>query len=422
MLVAAMPMLVSAGTSGPSPIPPPPNWQLSTTVTTLCRGIENSVPIKVTNPGADNMTSLQLGLVASRNIYTVGNGTVTTSTVPANGSVTIDLPIYVSLNTSNLVSAGVTVNYNYLTLYSDSEERNVSFSVETCPSPLQVKTNQVITSGEIENITLNLTDVANTTLSDISLQMSIPSTDAAILTTQPTDISSLAPGSSTTVSLRTFVFSSASQTFPLNVSAQFYESSKPVQILDTFPTLSTGTINMTASSITFSPTTLTPGSIFSVSFILTDTGTAGASAVTVTPLPPSGISVYGSNSVFVGDMSTDSQEPVTVTLEASPTASGSYVVPMVVSYINSIRQKINTTIDVPIAFSTALPSNALVGNGTHTYVSGNSATGYRVYSRSGSDLPVVIVAIIVVVAILAALYMKRRAVAERMKKWHTGRK
>ncbi len=420
MLVAAMPVLVYAATSGPSPIPPPPAWQLSTTATTLCRGVENNVPVLVTNPGVVNMTSLQLGIVASRSIYTVGNGTVNRATVPANGSSTIYLPIYVSLNTSNLVSVGITVNYNYYTLYSDSEVRNVSFSVETCPPPLLIQTNQIITSGEIENITLNLTNVANTTLSSISLQMSIPSSDAAILTRQPIDVGSLAPGASTTVSERTFVFGSAAQTFPINVSAQLYDRSSPVQILDTFPTLSTGTINMTASSITYSPTTPAAGAIFSVSMILTDTGTAGASAVTVTPLPPNGISVYGSNSVFVGDMSVDSQVPFTVTLVANASVRGTYYVPMVVSYINSIRQTINTTIEVPVAFAGA-PS-VVRANGTSGYATGNYPSGHYTAIRGGSGLLEIMAAIVIAAALVAILLVKRKTLAERMKKWRDSRK
>jgi hypothetical protein len=403
-----VPTVVFAGTSGPSPIPPPPAFQLSTPVLTLCRGVENNIPILVTNPGAQPMTSLQVGLVASRNIYAIGNGTVNQATVPANGSITSYLPIFVSLNTSNLVSAGITVNYNYYSLYSDSEIRNVSFGVETCTSPLSVQTNPVITSGEVRNITLNLKNTGNTTLSSISFQMSIPSSDAAILTNQPIHVGTLLPGQATQVNEKTFVFSSAAQTFPLNVSIQLYEGTKPVQILDTFPTLSVGTINITASSITLSPASPTAGSIFSVSMILTDTGTAGASAVTVSPLPPTGITVYGSNSVFVGDMSADSQVPVTMTLLANASvARGAHTIPVKISYLNSLRENINTTIYVPVTLSSGLTSNFTSGG-----VGVGNSTRYAVARRGGVST-VTIAVVVVILALLAAVaYVKRKTLGK----------
>ncbi len=410
LFAALAPTVVLATTSGPTPIPPPPAFQISTSTLTLCRGIQNNIKVLVTNPGATNMTSLQVGLVASRNVYAIGNGTVNEATIPANGSISVNLPIFVSLNTSNLVSAGVTVNYNYFELYSDSEIRNVSFGVETCPSQLLVQTNQIITSGQVENITLNLTNVGNTTLSAISLQMSIPSVDAAILTTQPISVGSLSAGQTKSVKEKTFVFSDAAQTFPLNVSLELYKGTNPVQILDTFPTLSIGIINMTGSSITFSPSSPTTGSIFSVSMILTDTGTTGATAVTVTPEPPGGITVYGTGSNFVGDMSVDTQVPVTMTLIANASLKkGTYTIPVVISYLNALRQTINTTINIPVTltsslsarnFSSASGAVAVSANGTRYYTGGRS--------RGGGLITIVVV--IVIVVVLVIVYLKRSSI------------
>ena len=175
------------------------------------------------------MTSLQLGLIASKNIYAIGNGTVNSANVSANGIVTMHLPIFVSLNTSSLVSVGITVNYNYLTLYSDSEVRNMSFGVQSCPSPLSVQTSPVVTSGRIEKLALNLTNVGNKTLGDISLRVSMPSQDAAILTGQPVQVGTLVPGAKLQVNESVFMYRNASQSFPLNVSVNMYNGTSPVQ-------------------------------------------------------------------------------------------------------------------------------------------------------------------------------------------------
>lgn len=391
LFAAIVPAMAFAGTSGPTPIPPAPAFQLSTPALTLCRGVVNDVPITVSNPGGQPMTSLQLGTVASRNIYVIGNGTVNQANVSANSSATMYLPIFVSLNTSSLVSVGISVNYNYLTLYSDSEVRNISFSVQTCPSQLSVQTGRVVTSGRIGNLTLGLKNVGSTVLSAISLSISLPAQSSAILSSQPVRIGTLAPGESASVNETVFFFRNASQSFPLNVSIDMYNGTRPVQILETVPLLSLGIINLTPSSITLSPTMPSAGSIFSASFILTDVGTAGASAVTVTPLPPAGITPYGANSVFVGDMQIDTQTPVTITMMSRAGMEGTYDIPMRINYLNSLRQNMSTTISVPVTFGS---SNSIYETGT----AGRPTT----YKRGSSPLPWLEFVAIVVLAYLYA--------------------
>ena len=394
LLVAIAPAVALATTSGPAPIPPAPAFQISAATLTLCRGVVNTVPIVVSNPGSQPMTSLQLGLVSSRNIYVIGNGTVNQANVPNNGMTTVDLPVFVSLNTSSLVSVGISVSYNYYTLYSDSEIRNISFGVETCPSPLSIQTNPVVTSGRIGNITLNLTNVGKTALNAILLQVSLPSQAAAILSHQPIQVGTMEPGATAQVKERVFIFRNASQTFPLNVSVYMYNGTSPVELLDTIPLLSSGVINITSSSVTVSPARPTVGSIFSVSLILTDIGTAGASAVTATPVPPSGIAAYGSSSVFVGDMEVDTQVPVTMTLRANASLkSGSYTVPVRINYLNNFRENISTTILVPVTLGAALPSNF-------------TKTG--AYGRSGGSGFPLLPAVAVVLAIALALWYANR--------------
>ncbi len=405
-----------AGTSGPSPVPPAPAFQLSTNALVLCKGVVNVIPITVSNPGSASITSLQIGLIASKSAYAIGNGTVNSANVSANSVTTVHLPIFISLNASSLISVGVTVNYNYLALYSDGEIRNMSFEVESCPSPLSVQTSSVVTSGRIEKITLDLTNVGSIALNTMSMKISLPPQDAAILTAQPIQIGALASGANAKINESVFIYRNASQSFPLNVSVNMYNGTSPVQILDTIPLLSHGIINMTPSSITLSPTSPTSGSIFSVSFILTDVGTSGASAVTVTPMPPKGITPYGASSVFVGDMSVDTQTPVTVTLLANTSmASGTYNVPVRIDYLDSLRDSQNAIIDVPVAITgSAAGLNTSRAGYSRTAVS--SATGNTIYVRRASSTSIVVlVLLLAVIAVLAFLYLRERKARKQHK-------
>src|ERR1700719_3312095 len=139
LLVIIAPAATFAATSGPAPIPPPPNFQITTNVITLCKGMINTVPISIKTPiGAALMQNVQLSITNSKNVYVVGNGSISATNVSANSTKTINLHLFVSLNSSSLVSSGVQINYQYFTLYSDTEVRNVSFGTETCAAPLSI--------------------------------------------------------------------------------------------------------------------------------------------------------------------------------------------------------------------------------------------------------------------------------------------
>jgi hypothetical protein len=201
------------------------------------------------------------------------------------------------------------------------------------------------------------------------------------------------------VTERVFVFRNASQSFPLNVSVDMYEGTSPVQLLETVPLLSMGIINITPSSITLSPQVPAPGSIFSVSMILTNIGTTSAAAVTATPLPPTGISSYGSNSVFVGDMSVDTQVPVTMTMQSNASlSSGSYSMPVRINYLNNLRENMSAVITVPLTIRAVIASNS-----TRPGANGR-----------GGESPVVL--LLLGIAVVAAFYAWKKGMFKRTSK------
>lgn len=404
----AAPALAFAATSGPSPIPPPPNFQMSTNVTTLCKGLVNNVPIAIKTPaGASTMQNVELSITSTRSAYTVSNGTVSAANVTANLTKIVNMPIFVSLNASSLISAGIAINYQYLTLYSDSEVRNISFGIESCPSPLSIAIlPKVLISGRIENITLNLTNKGNTALNYILMHVSMPNSDGTFLGIQPIQVRTIAPRSSVKLAQSVFIYGNASQSFPMNFSISLYNGTTIEQIAYNPIVLSSGIINITPSSIALSPQKPTAGGIFSISFVLTDIGTAGASTVTVAPLPTPGFESYGSNSTFVGDMQADVQTPVTLTLISNASLkAGNYVIPVRINYLNNLRQNLSTTINVPLSVGgSALSYNALSG----------AARQYG--SRNGYGIVVIILAIFATAFLL--LFLRERGLHRRLKAEH----
>lgn len=406
----AAPVTAFAATSGPSPIPPPPNFQLSTNVTTLCKGLVNNVPISIRTPvGASTMQDVELSITSTRSAYTVGNGTVSAVNITANLTKTVNMPVFVSLNASSLISTGIAINYQYLTLYSDSEVRNISFGVETCPTPLTISIlPKVLISGKIENITLNLTNNGKTALNYISMHASVPNMDGTFLGIQPIQVRTIAPRNSVNLGESVFIYSNASQSFPMNFSISLYNGTQIEQIAYNPIVLSSGIINITPSSVTISPQKPTAGGIFSISLVLTDVGTAGASTVTVTPLPTAGFEAYGSNSTFVGDMQADVQTPVTLTLTSlTSLKAGNYVIPVRINYLNNLRQNLSTTVEVPVA----------VGGSASTFNALSAAA--RQYGSSRGSTSLILVAVLAIVAIVfIVLFLRERKGYKLLKDEH----
>ena len=423
MLLLGISMLAVAayaGTNGPSPIPAAPNFQISTNVISLCKGMINNVPVTIkTPPGAAVMQDVQLSLSKTTSAYTVGNGTVSAINVTANIPKTVPLLVFVSLNASPLISTGIGINYQYLTLYSDSEVRNISFGTETCPSTLSVAVSpRILTSGKIQNVTLNFTNTGRLPLNYLSIKSSMPSIDGTFLEVQPVQIRAIAPGNTTQITESVFVYNNATQSFPINISVSMYNGTSLEQLAINPIVLSSGIINITPSSTTLSPTLPSAGSVFSISFVLTNIGTAKASAVTATPVAPGGFSSYGASSVFVGDMQVDSQTPVTVTLTSNKSVkAGNYIVPIRINYLNSLRENLSTTIDVPVDIASFEAFNSL-----------NGQAGQQVRTRSGSGGLLLLILIIVAVVFIVLFYMERKrhnALKEehrRLKTLNTGKR
>ncbi len=409
--------LAMAGTSGPSPIPNPPTFSVTSNLTTLCKGQTNYVPIMVSNLGNTNpslgisnlsgtiMQYTSLSLLSTKSLTVAGNGTNYIGRILPYNSVTLDMPIFVASNASLITTAGISINYYYLTYYEDSEVRNMTFEVQTCPSQLQVSINpKTIESGTIQNLSINLTNTGNSTIKSLYVHFSVPSIDGAIVGSQQAEVGSLTPGSEYYINAQLFVSRNASiESFPMNLTATFYTGNNLEQLSNSTSLIPIGGINLLSSGLTLSPTSTTPGGIFSISFVLTDVGTSGASAVTAMAELPKGFASFGSNPVYVGDISSDSQAPVTLTLVVgNSTASGTYKIPILINYLNSLRQNETTMIYV----------NATVvgSNFTSRYSGTTGPAGARVVMGGGNGLLLgwSIISVIIIIALSYAFVKEKK--------------
>lgn len=413
LLSLAAPAMTFAGTSANTNYPPPPNFAVSSNATTVCRGQVNYVPITVWNngePGTINpselnsygpaMINVELTVQNTKNTYFAWNSTAVMGTVNPLSSNTAYLAWFVPQNASATDTLGVGINYFYYTYAEDQEERNLSFSAVQCKLPLTLNVSPaILTSGEVQTIGIGLHNSGQTALRDISVSVYAPSSDLSQLTQIPLDLGELAPGASATLNDTVFVGKNASLSFPLNVTADFYNGSGQfMQAASYKQTLSQGLINLSDSSVTVSPSPVTPGEIFSISFVLTDTGTSGASTVTVSSQGSNGFRPYGSGSEFVGSIAAEAQAPVTLTFQADNlTKPGTYQIPVRVSYLDNFRNNESSTMMVPVTVVAA--ASALSGS--------QPGSGAVVHTGGGGGAVVDLVLVIVVV-VLGYMYYRER--------------
>ena len=427
-LVAATAIVGVAGaaTSGPSPIPSPPAFSITSNVLVLCKGETNYVPITVTDGGpagasypsigVSNLTGtamdqIELSISPTKDILPESTGTIYIGIIKANSSSTTNLPLFVSSNASLITGIGMQIVYSYDVFYTDSETRNLTFEVISCGSPLGVSVNpKTVTSGEIQNLSINFTNTGNATLKDLYVHYSVPGIDGAVVGSTQAELGSLGIGKSDRLNVSLFVSRNASiESFPLNLSATFYNMNSLEQVSNSTSLIPIGSIDLSLSGLTISPTVALPGGIVSISFVLTDIGTSGASAISVGAAAPPGFTSFGSNPVYVGDVSADSQSPVTISLELSNTVKpGTYNIPLKINYLNSLRQNITSTSNVVIT----------VGQGG-TFAAGGKEAAVRAPAAGGSSALAVITAILALALItMSYLFIKERKRGRR----HTERK
>ncbi len=375
-----------AGTSGPAPVPLPPNFQIIAKPILLCKGQINAIPVTVTNAktnylgvGSQNLTGttmqgVTLGLGSSKYLAPAGNGTAYIGSVPNLDSATVYLDVFVNESAPLINTVPISISYYYLQLYSDSEVRNVSLIAVQCPSQLTVNmTPKTLTSGEIQNLTIRIKNNGNSSLSNINVHWSLPPIDGAVVGADEQNIAFLGAGNESKVKASIFVSRNASiESFPVNITATFYSGTQLEQVLNSTSIIPTGAINLLPSGVTLSPSTVPSGSIFSISFVLTDIGTSGASAASAYVTMPKGFSSYGANPVYIGDIAADTQSPVTVTLTSNSTLKpGVYGIPIKINYLNGLRQNQTEMMNVSVNI-TAPNANLSTGRYSQQKSSGGS--------------------------------------------------
>ena len=192
----------------------------------LVSGQINNVTLDLTNSGTGNVSNV-LTTITSSNPQTISvlSGIPQTSELDAGGSVSYTVELFVA---SSAVGSSVSLSLSttYLDAYGNQQSASQSLglfvaSSTAAPTLVYRSLQNSLTPGQVNNITLNVTNEGNVELSGISTQVGSSSQSVSVLS-QPGVIQSLTQGSSSSFDVGLFVSGSASNTpVTLTISATY---------------------------------------------------------------------------------------------------------------------------------------------------------------------------------------------------------
>lgn len=403
----------SQGLSVAIPMHGSPHLTFTTKNPEVSTGLD-SILINVTNSGSGPAYNITTTVSTGSGVSVIGTTDKEVGTLLPGESKTLSVLVY-SESSGGSVSLGFDSSYISPYGYNTTLKSSIGLYMEsqqTAPitytkSPLEINVStDILISQQISNITFIFSNNGNTILRNVSAQTFVTGSHSGIefLDNNPIRINSIFPHSS--VSVTRNIYENGSQIFPINVSATFFNGSSLEAVSNSFTMISGGTINMIPSSMSVTPTTVAPGDIFSLSFIITDTGTTGVTDANASVLPTAEFRPYGTSATdFIGSISTESPTSISLTMIAnSSLKGGKYVIPVVLSYLGNFRQRMNTTVNVTVNVTSTSSSGTSYTSGSRT------STGATATSRGKSTgLYIFVVTFVVVIVVIFGFSKLRRS-------------
>ena len=379
-----------------------PNLAFSIPDPSLVAGQTNNITVQVTNHGTGYAYNIGMSITSSPVINLIGSPVAIQELAPG-ATANTSFSAYVS---PTLQGDDVTLNLNptYIDPYGNNETNSSSASLYVLQGQGGIgvsASTQNLFSGETNNANIVLTNNGGSPIRNVYVTLT-PSSSLSII---GSDGYASVPfiGAYSNVSIPLELYPSTSGTVAsLGVALSYSGGS----VSRTLSFLTPGYINMSKVSSTVLPAAPQVGEIYTITSTLDNLGSETAYAVTVTPSPPNGISIVGQNSSFIGDVAADTPTSVTLSFVAAEGLNpGTYTIPVTLSYVNNINQKLNQTLYYTVDISKANTTANTTGQHAVT-VNGKT---YYVKNGGGGGLGLVALIVILVIILVGAYwYVKRR--------------
>ena len=246
----------------------------------------------------------------------------------------------------------ISITYYDATGSLRSESRDIYLIIFMRPlvSPISLDIEpHILVAGKINNATLYVKNVGKDDIENLQIAISIIGGQVSLMGSSVDQVPRLSTGATMEVPLQIYVPPAASSSATIQVDLSYYIEGTLFRETRGIGVVSKGIIDIEVTDFTIIPDRPSPGQIFSITVTLTNQGTITASAVTATPIATPNIRVFGSRSVFIGDMQVNSPSTFTITLITSnSTPPGRYEIPIQITYYDNLRTLYTINISIPV--------------------------------------------------------------------------
>lgn len=353
-------------------------FRITAKETYLKIGEVNTVNISVENFGSITLNNLTIGITASPPLNLIeSDGKIFLGTLKVNEKLDTSLKLYVTPTSQTTSTLTFTITYYDITGTLRSESRYITFllNATTKVSPISIKVNpSILIAGKINDIEITLKNEKTTIIKDVSATFLFTTSQITWLTPDIFQAEKILPGESLVIKARAYNPPTATTSTILQVTIKYYdEMGTFYQESRNLGILSQGIIELKTVDIAILPEQPAPGQIFSATITITNVGTIAASSVTVAPQLPEGFRMFGSKSVFIGDMQVNTPTTFTLSMQAlNTTKPQTYKIPVIVTYYDNLRNQHNMTLNLSITIqeknitqtATTRPNNTYLTNWT----------------------------------------------------------
>jgi len=353
---------------------------------------ESIIPGLTTSVGGLSSGSSQFMIVG-------GEGKWTVDSIKKGQSVSLPVTIYASSGSmGSLYLFPVTISYtDNLTYVEDSRYAAARVLTTTLPTSVfqfEIST-QNLKAGEVNNFTISVRNTYNTTAEGVTVQIGMPgasiSSSSSYMSSQGSSFSipsgssssfiligedgswfigNMAPGEERSIPVSVYISPSSSGSMAaFSVGASYTDIfGKAHQETKSIGVIVRGAIDFEILETSTFPIYITPGKSFSLSVNLINLGTSTATSMIVTPRANGQLVPASDAKIFLGDVAVNVPSSFTISYIAGDVSNGTYSVEAFYTYKDTLGQKLNGTLEIPITIRVANTTSTTTPTQTSGYL------------------------------------------------------
>jgi len=355
--------------------------ELSINPTKIISDSNNTMYLTVSNIGEVDLHNIIIRLQPQNKLMINGPTIFYIDNLKANSTKIIGINVF-SGSVSSMELNKIVASTEYYDPYGNkySEIRYLYIIVTPHPpilSPIIYSNIGELAIGKVNNITVFIENPSDHLMNNVLIDLT-PSQNIKILETDKNYFLSIPPKSKTELHIKLYVPPSiAGVTTQITVKLEYLDSD--ANVIDTISKpiyfLLRGFILLKLTSTTVIPERPEIGKPFSITVTITNLGTSIAYAASASPiLDGLPVGIFGSQSIFIGNIEVNTPTIFTVNLFLKNTTKTNIKIPIEITYMDNLRTEHSIIFNVPVSISgtnihkTSLKHNTTLNNNLDLYM------------------------------------------------------